>query len=200
MAIFPTEERSVYNMENNKLQPLSEIEKRQAEEHHGLVYSFLHRHGYSIEEFYNIAIFGYLKGIQTYNRREDLKEKYQLAFICKQYMRAEIKDHFRVQNAQKRKPTETIISLDAEYSELEDTSPRCNLYDCVGGKSVEDELLESELLEEVLENLSEVQRDILKLKLEGYSNKEVYLSLEIPTSTYYKELDRIKVVFKGLVG
>ena len=51
-----------------------------------------------------------------------------------------------------------------------------------------------------MENLSEVQRDILKLKLEGYSNKEVHLSLEIPTSTYYKELDRIKVVFKGLVG
>lgn len=181
-------------MENNKLQPLSEMEKRQAEEHHGLVYSFLHRHGYSIEEFYNITIFGYLKGIQTYNRREDLKKKYQLAFICEQYMRAEIKDHFRVQNAQKRKPTETIISLDANHTETD------NLYNLVGGKSVEDELLESELLEEVLENLSEVQRDILKLKLEGYSNKEVHLSLEIPTSTYYKELDRIKVVFKGLVG
>ena len=137
-------------------------------------------HGFTIDE---------LKSIQR-----DLKEKYQLAFICEQYMRAEIKDHFRVQNAQKRKPTETIISLDANHTETD------NLYNLVGGKTVEDELLESELLQEVLENLSEVQRDILKLKLEGYSNKEVHLSLEIPTSTYYKELDRIKVVFKGLVG
>lgn len=187
-------------MENNRLQPLNDVEKRMSEEHHGLVYSFLHRHGYSIEEFYNICIFGYLKAIQTYNRREDLRKKYQLAFICEQYMRAEVKDHFRVQNAQKRKPTEIILSLDAEYSELEDSSTRGNLYNCVGGKSVEDELMESELIEEVLENLSEVQRDILKLKLEGFSNKEVYLSLEIPTSTYYKELDRIKVIFKGLVG
>lgn len=180
-------------MKYNKLQPLSEIEKKQAEEHHKLVYSFLYRHRYSIEEFYNIAIFGYLKGIQTYNRREDLKEKYQLAFICEQYMRAEIKDHFRLQNAQKRKPTEMIISLDTNYTETD------NFYNLVGRKSVESELLESELIEEVLENLSDVQRDILKLKLEGYSNKEVYLSLEIPTSTYYKELDRIKVVFKRLV-
>ncbi len=64
----------------------------------------------------------------------------------------------------------------------------------------EDELLEIELLEEVLENLSEVQRDILKLKLKGYSNKEVHLSLKIPILTYYKELDRIKGVFKELVG
>ena len=77
-------------MKNNTLQPLSNIEKRQSEENQGLLYSFLHRHGYSIEEFYNIAIFGYLKGIQTYNRREDLRGKYQLAFICEQYMRAEI--------------------------------------------------------------------------------------------------------------
>ena len=44
-------------MENNKLQPLNDVEKRMSEEHHGLVYSFLHRHGYSIEEFYNICIF-----------------------------------------------------------------------------------------------------------------------------------------------
>ena len=176
------------------MQPLNDVEKRLSEEHHGLVYSFLHRHGYSIEEFYNIAIFGYLKAIQTYNRREDLRNKYQLAFICKQYMRAEVKDHFRVQNAQKRKPTETIISLDANYTETD------NLYNLVGGKSVEDELMESELLEELLENLSEVQHDILKLKLEGFNNKEVHLSLEIPTSTYYKELDRIKVIFRGLVG
>lgn len=181
-------------MENNKLQPLTEIEKRLATENHNLVYSFLHRHGYSIEDFYNIAIFGYIKAIQSYNRNEDLKEKYQLAFICEQYMRAEVKDHFRVQNAQKRKPTETIISLDANYTETD------NLYNLVGGKSVEDELMVSELLEELLENLSEIQRDILKLKLEGFSNKEVHLSLEIPTSTYYKELDRIKVIFKGLVG
>lgn len=181
-------------MEKNKLQPLTEIEKRLATENHNLVYSFLHRHGYSIEDFYNIAIFGYLKAIQSYNRNEDLKEKYQLAFICEQYMRAEVKDHFRVQNAQKRKPAETIISLDANYTETD------NFYNLVGGKSVEDELMEAELLAELLENLSKGQRDILKLKLEGFSNKEVYLSLEIPTSTYYKELDRIKVIFKGLVG
>lgn len=181
-------------MDNNKLQPLNDVEKRLSEEHHGLVYSFLHRHGYSIEEFYNICIFGYLKAIQTYNRREDLRNKYQLAFICEQYMRAEVKDHFRVQNAQKRKPTETIISLDANYTETD------NLYNLVGGKSVEDELMESELLENVLDNLSEVQRDILKLKLEGYGNKEVYLALEIPSSTFYKEMNRIKVVMEKLVG
>ena len=173
-------------MKNNTLQPLSNIEKRQSEENQGLLYSFLHRHGYSIEEFYNIAIFGYLKGIQTYNRREDLRGKYQLAFICEQYMRAEIEDHFRVQNAQKRKPTETIISLDADYAETE------NLYNCTGGKSAEDEVLELEKIAELLENLSDIQRKIITLKISGFNNKETILLLDMKRSTYYKELERIR--------
>lgn len=181
-------------MENNKLQPLNDVEKRMSEEHHGLVYSFLHRHGYSIEEFYNICIFGYLKGIQTYNRREDLKEKYQLAFICEQYMRAEIKDYFRTQNRQKRKPTEIIISLDANYVEEE------NLYNCTGGKSAEDEIMEAEELLNLLENFTEPQRNILKLKLEGYDNKEIYIELGIKPSTFYKEINRIKVQLDNWKG
>lgn len=181
-------------MENIRLQPLTEIERRWAEEYHELVYSFLRGNGYSIEEFYNVAILGYLKAIQTYSRREDLRNKYQLATICGHYMRAEIKDHFREQNAQKRKPMETIISLDANYTETED------FYNLVGGKSVEDELMEAEQIAEMLENLSEVQRDIMKLKLEGYGNKEVYLLLEIPSSTFYKELNRIKLTLEKLVG
>lgn len=177
-----------------KLEPLSEYEKREAERNHNLVYAFLRTYNYSIESFYNIVIMGFLKGIQVYNRREDLRNKFDQTFICWQYMRSEMGNYFRTEQAKKRGSAETIISLDAEYSESE------NLYNCVGGKSAEDELLESELLENVLENLSEVQRDILKLKLEGYGNKEVCLALQIPSSTFYKEMNRIKVVVEKLVG
>lgn len=181
-------------MENIRLQPLTESEKRQAEENHNLVYSFLHRHRYAIEDFYNVVIFGYLRGIQVYNRREDLQKKYQLAFICEQYMRAEVGNYFRMQNAQKRKTMETIISLDANYMETG------NLYNLVSGKSVEDEVLESKQVDEMIENLSEIQRDILKLKLKGYDNKEILSLLEIPSSSFYKEMNRIKIIMEKLVG
>ena len=183
-------------MENHKLQPLTEAEKRQAEENHNLVYSFLHRHGYSIEDFYNVAIFGYLKAIQVYNRREDLRNKYQLAFICERYMSAEIGNHFRTENAQKRKPAENIISLDADYAESE------NLYNCTCGKSAdpETEIMEAELIAELLENLTGSQRKIAEMKMEGYNNKEIYLLLEIKPSTYYKEVQRIKSILENLVG
>lgn len=181
-------------MEKNTLQPLTEMEKRMAEENHNLVYSFLHRHRYSIEEFYNVVVFGYLHGIQTYNRREDLRKKYQLAFICERYMSVAIGNHFRTENAQKRKPMEITVSLDVNYAGTD------NCYNLVGGKSVEDEVLELKQVDEMMENFSEVQRDILKLKLEGFDNKEVYSLLEISSSTFYKEMNRIKSIMKKLVG
>ena len=187
--------KGVCYMENHhKLQPLSDFEKRQAEINHNLVFSFLHRHGYNMENAYDVVIFGYLKAIQVYNRREDLRKNYQLAFICEQYMRAEMENYRRMENSQKRKPMEKIISLDADYAETE------NFYNCIGGKSAEDELLEAELMENILENLSNVQRKITEMRVKGYGNKEIYLILKIKPSTYYRELHRIKAVLEKLVS
>lgn len=68
-------------------EPLTVKERKFAADNHNLVYSFLHRFGYSLELYYDIAIFGYLKSVQIYNRREDLKNKYTFPFISQQYMR-----------------------------------------------------------------------------------------------------------------
>lgn len=181
-------------MEKHKLQPLTATEKRMSEENHNLVYNFLHRYGYSIESYYNIAIFGYLKAVQIYNRRKDLQEKYDFPFIAWQYMRSEIGNNTRTENSQKRKPTEGIISLDAEYAETE------NLYNAVGGKSAEDDVLEEELLNDIMENLSELQRKIAQLKINGYSNKETYLIVGMQPSSYYKEMKRIRAIVENILG
>lgn len=179
---------NIKNRGRHQIQPLTAHEQVEIEKNHNLVDSFLHRHSYSIEDYYNIAIWGYIKGVQVYCRREDLQNKCSLEFVCNQYMRAEISNYRKVENAKKRKPTEIIISLDANYVEEE------TLHNCIGGKSLEAEYMEAERLKELLDNLSIIQRKIAKLKMEGYSNKEVFLILEIKPSTYYKELQRIKKV------
>ena len=180
-------------MNKIKLQPLNEFEKHEAETNLDILYSFLHRHHYSIEEYYSIAVFGYLKGIQTYNRREDLQEKYCLPVICWQYIRAEISNHFKSENRQKRKPEESILSLDADYMETE------SLYNCIGGKSLETEYLETESIIQMFEKFTGAQQKIARMKMEGYSNKEIYLILEIKPSTFYRELDKIKSVLEKMV-
>lgn len=85
----------------------------------------------------------------------------------------------------------------AEYSETE------NLYNCVGNiseNSPESEMLEMEQLTEFLNGLSYIQRKIAQMKLDGYSNKEIYLSLEIRRSTYYVEMQRIKKTLEKMIG
>lgn len=177
-----------------KLEKLTESEKKFAEENHNLVYGFLHKNGYSIESFYNVVVFGYLKSVQVYHRREDLQSKYDFPFIAWQYMRSEIGNNLRMKNGQKRKSEQTVISLDAEYNNMED------FYNVIGGKSAENDVMEKLLVADIMGNLTEVQRKIAELKIDGYSNKEVCLLLEIPSSTYYKEIQRMKCVVGELIG
>ena len=144
-----------------------------------------------------MAIFGFLKAVQIYNRREDLRNKYAFPFISQQYMMSEIGNHFRMENVKKRKPSETIVSLDAEYLETE------NLYNCIGvigGKSPESEILAMERVTELLNSLSDTQRKIAELKVDGYSSKEIYSALEMKSSTYYVEVQRIKKVLAEMIG
>lgn len=178
----------------NRLQPLNEAEKKFAEENHPFVYDFLKRHGYSIEEYYNIAIFGFLYAVQIYHRQKELLEKYPFEAIARQCMSSEINNYLRKKNTKKRKPLNPDLSLDAEYAEME------NLHECIGKGSTEDEVLAAETMTELFLNVTDRQRKIIDMKLEGFNNKEVYLALEIKPSTYYKELQRIKAILYKLIG
>lgn len=184
-------------MDNYKLEALTDFERKFAAENHNLVYDFLHKRGYSLEIYYDIAIFGFLKAVQIYNRREDLRDKYAFPFISQQYMRSEIGNHCRTEKAKKRNPSGTLVSLDAEYTEME------NLYNCisvVGAKSPESEIVAMERAKEMLASLSDTQRKIAELKIDGYNSKEIYSVLEIKPSTYYLEVKRIKRILMEMIG
>lgn len=183
-------------LDNHKLEPLTDLERKYAEENHNLVYAFLHRYGYDLETYYDVAIFGFLKAVQIYNRMEDLRNRFDFSFINWLYMRSELGNHFRMKNAKKRKPLGKVISLDAEYAETE------NLYNCIGVVGVklpELEVVAMERVTELLNSLSDTQRKIAELKIDGYSSKEIYSALEIKPTTYYVEVNRIKKVLAEMI-
>ena len=160
------------------MQPLTEQEKQFAEKNHGLVYSFLHRYKYSIDDFYDIVIFGFLKAVQVYHRKENVKWKYDFAFIAWQYMRSEIGNHFRMESALKRKMETVAVSLDERYIGV--------------GYSLEDSYIGKESFLEYTQELDKEQRKMINWKIRGYSNKEIYNELGIKRSTYYKKWNRVK--------
>lgn len=175
-----------------ELEKLTATERKLAEENHNLIYAFLSKGKYSTEDYYNIVVFGYLKGIQVYCRRADLQRKYKLSVIVWNYMRAELNHYFEMERAQKRTTEETTLSLDTEGAETE------NLYNLIGGKSAESDVLESIFAEGMLKNLTETQRKIICIKAEGYNNTEACKLLEMASSTLYKEINRIKNILKNL--
>lgn len=95
----------------NKLSPLTEQEKRTAENNHDIVYAFLHGNKLSIEEYYNVVVFGYLSAVQDYHRNISLRKKYTLGCLAWLYMSSEVMDHFKMENAKKRKPEHGVEQL-----------------------------------------------------------------------------------------
>lgn len=175
------------------MEKLTEKERQYAEQNHNIVYWFLRKNNYDIEDFYSIAVFGYLKAVQIYNRRTDLQQKYEFAFIAQQYMRSEVGNYFTTQNSQKRKSEKGTVSFDVECMGKE------NLYNVMGTKSVEDNMTEMELFYDIMGNLSDLQRKIVLLKMDGYNNKEVAEQMAIKHATYYRELKRIRASVENIL-
>lgn len=102
-------------------------------------------------------------------------------------MRVEINNHINTENVKKRKPDAAVISLDAEQEKTE------SKYDSVAGtESAENTVIETEMYQYMLHSLTEKQRKIVKAKLSGYNNQEILVLLNIPSSSFYKEMQKIK--------
>ncbi len=184
----------------NKVEPLTEIEKAMAEKYHNCIYTFLYKYHYSIEEFYDIAAIGFLKGVQKYCRRTDLQEQYSVATICIYEMKTAVAHHLDAMNTLKRKPADGIVSLDAEYAKDDKNEGHNILANCIGANSFEDDVLDNEVVTEILNSLSERQRQIAAMKLQGYTYNEIHSHLSISISTIYNELKEIKGILKERCG
>lgn len=171
-----------------KLRPLTETEKIMAERNHNLIYKFLHTYSYSLQDYYDIAVIGFLKAVQDYQRKESNGKQCCFSSLAWKFMQSEINNNFRMETAQKRKPGQEIISI-------EDGSRIRTKYTWdTAVNSAEDSVIERELIWEIMENITEMQRKIICLKAAGYNNKEIYLKLGICSSRYYAEMKQIKKI------
>lgn len=97
-----------------KLTPLTEEERKFAEEHHSVIAWCLRLDGYDYDENYSVAVFGYLKAVKKWFARNEL-HKYSFKTIAhwtiKSYLGNERQKAFR------RIQT---ISLDAPISDDDD--------------------------------------------------------------------------------
>ena len=80
--------------------PLTPEQRLFAAEHHDLVYKFLRKKRLSIDEFYDVVIFAYLRSVRCYLTESRLRQ-YSFTTISWKLMNGAVSNYYRSQNASK---------------------------------------------------------------------------------------------------
>lgn len=167
--------------------PLTPEQKEFAERHHNLVYTFLHRNRLPENEFYDVVIFGYLKGVRDYLSRTDL-QKYSFATIGWKAMARSLSSHYRSQLRQKRNG-ETISLHTSMYED------GLTLEECIGAPDNLMLQLETRLLfHELAKHISRQQMEMVRLRHEGYYIWEIARRQKVPIQHVLEQLHEVHEV------
>lgn len=159
------------------MEKLTDIERQFATDNHNLIYKYLHEHSFCIEDYYGTAADGFLKAVMAYIRKPDLHDNYQFSTLACKYMKREISNQMKVEKAAKRTMPEPLLSYE-EVAEMQYNTMADMLGNLIG--------------DAMLNQMDKRQQDICILKLGGFNNTEICKILEIPSSSFYKEMSRIK--------
>ncbi len=89
---------------------LNERQRRFAEEHHGIIESFLRSRGLSIDEYYDVVVFRFLRAVKQYDERENLR-KYEFSTIAESHMCSALEYHL----GKERRERESFAFLSLDY-------------------------------------------------------------------------------------
>lgn len=174
-----------------KLYPLTREECRFAEEHHGLVYKFLHENHLAADDFYDVVIFGYLKAVQIYFSKPEL-QKYSFTTIAWRKMHGYLTNYLRTQRRRKRS-AEVIsihVGINAESLPLEETlfKPDSLML------QLETELL----LHDLAGRISAQQMDMIRMKSGGYGIRDIARSQNVPMKRVKEVLEDVRQILMEL--
>lgn len=138
--------------------PLTQAEANFAADHHALIYGYLNQAGLPEDDFYDIAVFGYLRAVRKYLARPEL-QKYSFSTIAYRAMSCDVHHSKEYWTRQKRR---------AELSSFDEELHTTDLSDTVA------EACENVLsFRELAGKLTRTQRRIASLRSDGYRDREI---------------------------
>lgn len=138
--------------------PLTEAESEFAAEHYSTIHQYLHMAGLPEDDFYDVAVFGYLRAVRKYLARPELR-RYKFSTIAFRAMSCDVHHSREYWNRKKR------VAQVEQYNEELHTE---DFHDPVA------ETCESVLsIQELRSKLTPLQQRIASLRSEGYSDKEI---------------------------
>ena len=169
-------------------QPLTLEQQKFAEDNHDLIYKFLRAKRLS-DDYYSIIILGYIRAVLKYFDRPELRQ-YSFNTIASAAMRSDLINHYRKQGRQKRYAV--VVSLDAPVSYNE------RLIDIIPDTAADDVIYNS-LMNKIAEILPAEQFDIIRMKAEGYRDREIARHYGIPVYSVQNTLSSVKNTVYALI-
>lgn len=148
-----------------KLHQLTPCQKQYAENHINLVYKFLHIMELSVDEYYDIVIFGYLAAVQEYDEKPELAGKYAFTTIAWQQMKNCLCDYYTYLNRSSRKAI--LHSVQSEDTKsLDELLPDRK-------RNIQDTVSDRHYLQELISHLTYKEREVVLLKAQGMTYSEI---------------------------
>ena len=162
----------------SKLTKLTDAQHDFAAEHHDLLLRFLKEKGLRENDYYDIAVFGYLRAVQIYDERPEL-HSYSFKTIAYKRMYAALWNHFRSLRAQKRNAV--VYSLSAAASD------GLAFSECVStnAPAVYEYAEIREEWETAQSAATPKQMQALRLRAQGYTGREIGNLYQISPSAVY---------------
>lgn len=178
--------------------PLTDEEKIFAEKNHNLMYRYIRIHELDLEDWYDILIIPYLQAVKKYFTYEHL-QKYKFEQIFFRTLDSVRSNYWRAMNRKMRCPSGGIYSYENlvckrerdDLAGLECAENMAYLANGICNESAENEVVGTEMLKEALKTLDAEEQMIIKKKLYGYSDEEIYKSMGISVKKYNQILDRL---------
>jgi len=149
----------------SKLTKLTDAQRDFAEKNHDLVYRYLRMKGLSVDDFYDIVIFGYLRAVQVYDENTEVQDC-SFKTVAYRRMFATLWNHFRDMRRQKRDAV--VLSLDIPMM------GNIGLPDYAADASAVYEYAEArETWAAVRANATPKQLQTLDMRAQGYTNREI---------------------------
>ena len=165
---------------------LTKKQQNFAAEHHYVVDNFLRARRLSKDEYYDIVIFGFIRAVKKYFNRPELKQ-YAFSTIALWAMKSDLYNHYRKLGHKKR--TANIVSLDSMAYDNSDIS----LAEIIAAPDNMTDYLDTEILwNRVASNLPDDCVDILRMKYEGYNNREIAKKRSISVKNIDSIMEQIR--------
>lgn len=143
------------------MNPMTDKQRKLAEENHDLVYKFLKENHLSVDQYYDVVIFGYLCAVQEYCEKPALR-RYSFGTVAWKRMQREICNHRKYQTSQKN--SYTTVSFDDCISE---SSSLCWEDVLCDKNDILEQLQADLLLHELAIKLPKKEMRIIRRKLYG---------------------------------